>query len=94
MSRTRVARDGIPVLVEDLQAADLAPARVLDAVYAFGVDSPPVPGATRLVTAGGEVIHRVLGDAAHPASAVLDQVWRRCSAAVIPRSRGNLLSLG
>lgn len=77
VSRTRVARDGIPVLVEDLHAADLAPARVLDAVYAFGVESPPAPGATRLVTAGGEVIHRVLGDAAHHACAVLDQVWRQ-----------------
>lgn len=75
VSRTRVSRDGEPVLVEDLDAADLAPARVLDAVYAFGPPSEAVPGLTRLVTADGDVIHRSLADAAHEASGLLDRAW-------------------
>lgn len=82
-SRTRVHRDGNPVLVEDLDATGLAPSRVLDAVYAFGIPSEPVPGVTRLVTAEGDVIHRSLAGDAHRVSGAIDRVWDAASSAVL-----------
>lgn len=82
-SRTRVHRDGRPALVEDLDATDLAPSRVLDAVYAFGIPSEPVPGVTHLVTAEGDVIHRALADAAHLASGTVDRAWDQASSAAL-----------
>lgn len=51
-SRTHVRRDGVDVLVEELDAADLAPHRVLDQVASYGDFrpagvSPAVPAHTR-----------------------------------------------
>lgn len=84
-SRTVVRRDGDPVLVEDLDAADLVPARVLDTVYTFGIPSEPVPGLTRLVTADGDVLHRALAGAAHEASDLVDRAWDESVSAALRR---------
>lgn len=84
-SRTSVHRDAGPVLVEELDALDLSPARVLDAVYAFGIPNDPVPGVTRLVTADGDVVNRCLAGAAHEASGAIDRAYEQASSAVLRR---------
>ena len=82
-SRTVVRRGEREVLVEELDARDLAPARVLDGVLWVGaagvgqeVAEVSEPGVTRLETETGEVLHRALATEAHLAAAGVDRVWQ------------------
>ena len=79
LSRTVVSRAGREVLVEDLDARDLAPARVLDGVLCVGTGGAaagvPEAGVTRLETESGDVLHRALALEAHVATGSLDRVW-------------------
>ncbi len=96
-SRTVVRRGGREVLVEELDARDLAPARVLDGVLWVGaagvgqeVAEVSEPGVTRLETETGEVLHRALATEAHLAAAGVDRVWQSQVGSLLTRgSREN-----
>lgn len=75
-SRTRVRREGVDLLVEELDAADLAPHRVLDTVASFGDSrSPEAPGLTCLELASGDTLWRRLDDHTHVAASDLDRIF-------------------
>lgn len=80
-SRTHVRRDGVDVLVEELDAADLAPHRVLDQVASFGDFRPASVGPQVPAYAPCDAIATHLPPAAPGVTCLElesgDTVWRR-----------------
>ena len=75
-SLTTITRGACPVLVEELHAAHLGPARVLDSVLAVdGGNQPLADGPRPLRLETGDLLWRRLGREAHETAAALDPVW-------------------
>ena len=83
-SRTDVRRGGWVLLVEEFDARDLTPHRVLESIVSIGPQSCPTPaGVTRLDLVGGGTVLRSMAEATHDTAAAFDDAWGSLVSAVL-----------